>query len=246
MSLADRFLKRDKFYINKNTFNENTLKILREGTLIGVSRSIIIDYIEKFNIFNRKGEFEIKMGVPDIRHYYGEDAYCPSDLSTVGTFRDNINSINFIQVFFPKKSIYVILDHILAGQGQGEYKRKFSKIEQSLLKKYFEFYNLHWSMNEALLYTGMLEMSPAFPLKQLFSQLNIVVAYIPLLFYNQIFSEAVVRINLDVLKDIVETTNESNKEDDKTLIKEEPINFFSISKLSKDENLDLIINNIIN
>jgi hypothetical protein len=245
MSLADRFLKRDKLYVSKDTFNETVFKVLREGTLIGVARSIIIDYIEKFNVFNRKGEFEIRMDEPEIKHYFGEKVYSPPDLSTVGIFRDATKNINFMQVFFPQKTIYVTLDHILSGKGNGEYRRDFSKIERSLLNWYFSFYNLYKSVNEGLIYTGKVEMTPSFPIKPLFSELNIVVAYVPVLLYKEIFTEALFRINLDILKDIVEATNENSEEEkNNNPIREEPIDFFSIKKLSMDEKLDGIIGDV--
>jgi hypothetical protein len=243
MAQVDRFLKRDKINLTSlDNIDENIMLNIRKGRLIGVARSIIIDYIESFNQFNELNEFRLKLGTPDIRHYDGDNVYCPDDMRFVATLSEKKNTTNFIQVFFPYYSIYIVLDHILGGYGDGEYDREFSFVEKTIVDYYFNFYNEYKTATHSLYYESNVEMSTVYPIKPLFSGLNIIVAYIPLLLKNKPFTEILIRINLDVLNDIVEASRETPYDEN---IDNRKDKLFSIRKMSTDEELDNIVKNII-
>ncbi len=243
MALADRFLKRDKInFETLDNIDDRIMRNIRRGRLVGVARSIIIDYVENFTLFNEFNEFDLKMGKPDIRHYEGDNVYCPDDIRYVATFSENENTTRFIQVFYPYKSIYTILDHILGGEGIGEYDRELSLIEKNLLDWYFNFYNDYKTATHSLNYESNVDMTTTFPIKTLFRGLNIIVAYVPLLFKDNPITEIIIRTNLDILNDIVESSRDSQSE---TTGKKQGESF-SIRKMSTDDELEDIVNSIIN
>lgn len=241
MVTHERFFDRSKNIITLQEANEKTLDNLRKGTLIGVARSIILEYTEKFNLFNKLNEFEFRMGDADIKHYKNGISNIPNDLRCVGTFSDKEDTGKFVQVFMPSNINYIVIDHILGGEGNGEYDRDFSQVEMVLLEWYYNFFNEYISPESPLLYESNFDIRGAFPMKMLFNGLNIIVAYVPLLLYGEIISEVVIRINLEALRAIIESRGQSGKGTEHG----SNAQFYNVGRMLTDDELDEIIEKII-
>lgn len=219
------------------------LRIIRKGNITGGVKSGINDFIEKFNFFNEQNNFKISMREPDFREYEGETISFPNDIIYVSSFSEKINSPRFIQMFLPYKSLYVFLDHLLGGNGFGEYKRDLSKLDISLLKRYFNFYNRS-SVEIELLYEVVLDIKRAFPLKQLFRGLNLIIVYIPVFLFGEPFTEAIIRINLNVLEGIIFGNRVSRKRKDGES-SNNALQIVSIERMATEKELDVIAKKII-
>lgn len=250
-------------YVNKNVINidnienaatnidstsEKVKENLRKGNLIGASLSLILKTIDRFNMFNKSNEFEIRMNKPEVRFYKRETPAYTNDLRFISGFSEKTESTKFVQLLLPHKSIYIILDHILGGEGNGEYERTLSTTDLALLRWYFNFYAYFKNDEDDKDYNyqvfGDFRKQQSFPIKPLFKGLNLLIAYIPITINNTIFSEALIRINYDILKKMVEMKYDKKVEHQQNE-KKETSKLFSINRMATDDELDDIVEQII-
>ncbi len=248
MLISNKLSENDGNIISLKSPNEIAEEDIKKGNIIGISRSLINNIVDKFNTFNKDNEFELKMGNPDTRQYSKGNTNCPPDLVYLSAFSKDGDTLKFIQLFFPLNTIYIILDHLLGGSGWGEYGREFSKLDISILEWYLGFYKNNKEIESLLNYHIVLDLKGAYPLKPLFKGPNIIISYIPMLFQDKIFSEAIIRINLDILKIAIEEKNDSN-ENDKTYMGREfdrsEAKIFPINRMATDDELDEIVEQIL-
>ncbi len=228
------------------TRNINAIENIRRGNLIGAAKNLIKDFILKFNLFNKNNNYELRLEEADIRRYKGEAVSFSEDLVYISSFSEKEYSPRFIQFFLPHKSIFTVLDHMYGGEFSGEYHRNFSKIDLRMLEWYFNFFNRYKEADYPLLYDIPMDISGAFPLDQLFSGLNLVIGFIPFSLRGSIFTEALIRINMEALEKIVFSVYQKNKdtyEESKREMTESSM--FSINRRATQSELDDIIRQII-
>ncbi len=239
---------------SERAINENSTKDLNDKALIniirgnfaGVTRNLIKNFVDKFNLFNRNNNFGFRFVNNGIKRYKRNNLYVPNDLIYISNFSEKVNSPRFIQFLLPQKSLYIILNHIYGDDFNGEYNRVLSKIDTKILKWYFNFFNELKEDDYPLSYEVTMDINSMFPLEQLFVGLDLVIGYLGMYLNGIPITEGMLRINVEMMESVVSSLYDKKKSMREQLENtKEGLHVSPFNRKLTDAELDEIVNKIL-